>query len=146
MERAEAALEQVGEHIGACRFRAGLGSALALAQEGNRYLDDQAPWRTISRDRQAAARALYTVIGVINALKTALYPYLPFSSERLHGLLGYEGAVQDAGWRFEAPQPGQRLLRPEALFKKLDPSIIEEADQPQTGQAGAPATRSPAGS
>ena len=145
LSRAEAALAEVGEHIAACRFRAGLTSALALAQEGNRYLDSQAPWRTISQDRQAAARALYVVIGVINTLKVALYPYLPFSSERLHRLLGYEGAVQDAGWRYEVPRPGQRLLRPEALFKKLDPSMIEGEDELPTGQAGAPTTESAAG-
>jgi len=145
LKRAEAALAETGEHISACRFRAGLGSALALAQEGNRYLDDQAPWRTISQDRQAAARSLYVVIGVINTLKTALYPYLPFSSERLHGFLGYEGTIQDAGWRFEVPQAGQRLLQPEALFKKLDPSIVEEEEaRLLAGQAGAPAPESTA--
>jgi len=143
--RAEAALAETGEHISACHFRAGLGSALALAQEANRYLDEQAPWRTISQDRQAAARSLYVVIGVINTLKTALYPYLPFSSQRLHGFLGYEGTIQDAGWRFEVPRPGQRLSQPEALFKKLDPSIVEEEEaRLLAGQAGAPATKSTA--
>jgi methionyl-tRNA synthetase len=145
LERAEAALAETGEHIAACRFRAGLTSALALAQEANRYLDEQAPWRAISQDRQSAARSLYVVIGVINTLKTALSPYLPFSSERLHRLLGYEGAVRDAGWRSETPPPGQKLLRPEALFKKLDPIIIEEEGRP-TGESGVPATESTAGS
>jgi methionyl-tRNA synthetase len=145
LERAEVALAETGEHIAACRFRAGLTSALALAQEANRYLDEQAPWRAISQDRQSAARSLYVVIGVINTLKTALSPYLPFSSERLHRLLGYEGAVRDAGWRFEAPPPGQRLLRPEALFKKLDPIIIEEEGRP-TGESGVPATEGASGS
>ena len=78
------------------------------------------------------------MIGVINTLKTALYPYLPFSSERLHGFLGYEGTIQDAGWRFEVPHAGQRLLRPEALFKKLDPSIVDEEEaRLLAGQAGA---------
>jgi methionyl-tRNA synthetase len=145
LKRAEAALAETGEHISACRFRAGLGSALSLAQEANRYLDEQAPWRTISQDRQAAARSLYVVIGVINTLKTALYPYLPFSSERLHGFLGYEGTIQDAGWRFEVPSPGQRLSQPEALFKKLDPSIVDEEEaRLLAGQAGAPATKSTA--
>jgi methionyl-tRNA synthetase len=109
-------------------------------------LDEQAPWRTIGQDRQSAARALYVVIGVINALKTALCPYLPFSSERLHHFLGYEGTVQDAGWRVEVPPPGQRLLQPEALFKKLDPSILEEEGPAAGGgpprQAGVPAAES----
>jgi methionyl-tRNA synthetase len=138
LARAETALAETGEHIAACHFRAGLGSALALAQEANRYLDEQAPWRTIGQDRQSAARALYVVIGVINTLKTALCPYLPFSSERLHRLLGYEGTVPDAGWRSEVPRAGQRLAQPEALFKKLDPSIVEEEGR----QAGVPAAES----
>ncbi len=139
LSRAEAALAEAGEHIAACRFRAGLGAAMALAQEGNRYLDEEAPWRAISRDRQAAARALYVVIGVINTLKVILHPYLPFSSERLHASLGYEGVIQEAGWRFEVPPPGQHLLQPEALFKKLDPSIVEEG-QALDAQVGAAAT------
>jgi len=145
LARAEAALAETGKHIAACHFRAGLGSALALAQEANRYLDEQAPWRTISQDRQSAARALYVVIGVINTLKTALCPYLPFSSERLHRSLGYEGTVQGAGWRVEVPPPDQRLLRPEALFKKLDPIIVEEEGPAGGGpprQAGVPAAES----
>jgi methionyl-tRNA synthetase len=148
LARAEAALAEAGEHIAACHFRAGLGSALALAQEANRYLDEQAPWRTISQDRQSAARALYVVIGIINTLKTALWPYLPFSSERLHHFLGYEGMVKDAGWRVEVPPPGQRLLQPEALFKKLDPSILEEegpASGGPQGRAGVPATEGTSG-
>jgi hypothetical protein len=49
------------------------------------------------------------------------------------------------GWRFEAPPPGQRLLRPEALFKKLDPSIVEEEGRP-TGESGVPATEGASGS
>jgi hypothetical protein len=37
-------------------------------------------------------------------------------------------------------------LRPEALFKKLDPIIIEEEGRPSPGQPGVPATESTAGS
>ncbi len=126
LARAEVALEEVGENIGLCRFRAGLSGALALAQEVNRYLEERAPWKTISGDRTAAATTLYTALGVINALKVALYPYLPFSSQRLHGFLGYEGSVESGGWRCTVPQPGQRLEQPAALFKKLDTSVVEE--------------------
>lgn len=129
LAQVETTLAETGEHIAACRFRAGLSAAMALAQEANRYLDERAPWRAIREDREGAAATLYTVIAVINGLKVALYPYIPFSSERLHALLGYETGVAEAGWTFVRPQPGQPLREPAPLFKKLEPAIVEEEEE-----------------
>ena len=128
LERAEVVLEEVGSQIGLCRFRAGLAAALGLAQEVNRYLDDKAPWKTISEDQEGTATALYTALAVINTLKIALYPYLPFTCQRLHGYLGYDGDVAGGGWRAELPPPGQSLREPTALFLKLDPSALTEEE------------------
>ena len=97
---------------------------MSLAQEANRYLDDKAPWKTIKEDRDSAATAISTVLGVICCLKTVLYPFLPFSSERLHRLLGFEGGVEEKGWTFAIPQAKQRLAPPEHLFAKLDDEIV----------------------
>jgi len=127
LERAQAALTEVGQNIALCRFRAGLSAALGLAQETNRYLDDKAPWKAIREDAQSAAMSLYTALGAINALKVALYPYLPFTSEKLHGYLGFDGDVAADGWRAVVPAAGQTLKEPEALFKKLEPLIVDEA-------------------
>ena len=128
LARAQVTLEEVGNQIGLCRFRAGLAAALGLAQEVNRYLDDKAPWKTIGEDREGAATALYTALAVINTLKVALYPYLPFTCQRLHGYLGYDGDVAGNGWRAELPPPGQPLREPAALFLKLDPSALTEEE------------------
>jgi len=99
---------------------------MALAQEANRYLDNKAPWKKINEDRDSAASSVFTVIGVISCLKTVLYPFLPFSSERLHSLLGFEDRLQDRGWAFVIPQAGQKLPPPEHLFAKLDDKIVEK--------------------
>ena len=93
---------------------------MSLAQEGNRYLDERAPWRAIREDRDDAARTIVTILGIISGLKTLLAPYLPFSSQRLHEMLGLEGGVQDAGWAATSPQAGAQLPQPQALFAKLD--------------------------
>jgi methionyl-tRNA synthetase len=55
-----------------------------------------------------------------------MHPYLPFSSEKLHGLLAEPGTVRSAGWRRSSVVPGRALPPPVALFKKLDSSIVEE--------------------
>jgi len=128
LARAEETLAQVGREIGLCRFRAGLGAAMAMAQEANRYLEEMSPWKIIEADRPRASTALHAAIGAINALKVALYPYMPFTCQRLHSYLGFSGDVADRGWRFVVPQPGQRLAKPEALFRKLEPSLVEEEE------------------
>ena len=63
---------------------------------------------------------------VISYLKTALYPFLPFSSQRLHEYLGFGGGVEESGWQPHSPTPGQKLLPPKPLFTKLDEALAEE--------------------
>jgi methionyl-tRNA synthetase len=126
LKKAEDTLGTVDKLLYECHFREAIRVAMALAQEANRYLDNKAPWKKIKDDRNAAADALATAIGVICCLKTVLYPFLPFSSEKLHRLLGFPAKIEDAGWSFVLPEAGQSLLPPEHLFGKFDDKIIEK--------------------
>jgi methionyl-tRNA synthetase len=120
-------LASVGESIAACRFREGLRTALAYATETNRYLNQEEPWKARADHPGATARVLYTALGAIEALKVALYPYLPFSAQRLHALLGHDDPIDAGGWHAATPVPGAPLLRPEPLFKKLEPLELESS-------------------
>jgi methionyl-tRNA synthetase len=126
--RVEEAIAETGREITACNFRAGLEAAMAAAREANRYVEDSAPWKLISDDRQRCGTVLYTAIAAISGLNIALYPYLPFTCQKLHGYLGNEGPVAAAGWRLVLPEPGRPLAEAEPLFKKLDPEIIEQEE------------------
>ena len=101
-------------------------AGMALAHEANRYLDDKSPWKVIKQDRQAAADSLYVALYAISCLKTMLYPFLPFSSQKLHEYLGFEGRVEDGGWDWQDLPAGQKLLEPEPLFTKLDDKLVDE--------------------
>jgi len=113
-------------HLSQCHFKQAIMKAMSIAREANQYLDEKSPWKTIRENRQAAADALYVALCVVSCLRTAFYPFLPFSSQKLHRMLGYQGKVEEYGWKTGAPEPGQRLERPEPLFTKLDESLIEE--------------------
>ena len=123
--------DETAANLEQCKFRAALGSAMALAQAANRYLDRKAPWQAVKADRQDAATTLWVALSTINCIKTALYPFLPFSSEKLHRMLGLSGTIQETGWRWEpdALSPDRNLPKPEPLFVKLDEEIIEEEAQ-----------------
>jgi len=126
LSKAELTLNDVDKSLYHCSFRKAIRRAMSMAQEANRYLDNQAPWKTIKMDPESSAKATYTVLSVLSALKTVFYPFLPFSSEKLHTFLGFEGSVKDVGWKLHSPAPGQKLRPPQPLFVKLDDSIIAQ--------------------
>ena len=119
-----AKLNDVGNELSRCHFKIALNLAMSIAHQANRYLDEKSPWKVIKEDRQAAANSLYVTLCVISHLRTMLYPFLPFSSQKLHEMLGFEGKIEDYGWRPTEPQPGQKLLPPEPLFSKLDEELV----------------------
>jgi len=125
LHKAETTLDEVDVALYHCRFREAIRRIMYLAQESNRYLEDQAPWKTIKVSPETSAKSAYTVLSVLSTLKTVFYPFLPFSSEKLHTFLGFEGNLKEAGWKVQPPVPGQKLLEPQPLFVKLDDSIID---------------------
>lgn len=116
----ERGFEQVGHHIARCHFKDGLNAAMAVARAANRYLDEQAPWKQIKADRAGAGTTIYVMLQVLSGLRVLFCPYLPFSSQKLHGYLGFEGNVDEACWSSEAVAAGQKLPAPAPLFPKIE--------------------------
>ena len=141
----EQGFADVGDHIDGARFKAALGEAMRLAARANQYTSEQAPWTTIKTDPERAGTVLYVALRCVDNLKTLLTPFLPFSCQRLHELLGYEGWIAgplefrteaEAGgthevltgdyeswvgsWAPSQLEPGQKLAEPVPLFRKLD--------------------------
>ena len=118
--RAAETFDSVRQLLGRCRFKEALRETMALAQYGNRLLDERAPWRQIREDRAACAETIYGLLTLINGLKVLTYPFLPFSAQRLHELLGHQGDVIESGWACERLVPGTPLPEPSPLFAKLE--------------------------
>ena len=133
LRAARETMDSVDENLYHCRFKAAIGQAFGLAQEANRYLDTKAPWKTIKEDRDQAGASLTVAMQAINCLKTILYPFMPFSSQKVHEFLGFDGPVEEGSWDFEtsvaAIKAGASLREPSPLYTKLDPEIIEDEVQ-----------------
>ena len=119
----------VREAISNKRFKDGLKVAMGLARAANRYLDQRAPWKQVREDEEGAAITLSVALLTIATLKTAFYPYLPRTAERLHKMLGLEGTVLECGWEVGTLQelnkkPNHPLGKAEILFRKLDEEIV----------------------
>jgi len=150
IETIEGGYETVGREIAAARFKAALEEAMRLASLVNGFIHEHEPWARMETDRDRAGTVLYVCLRSIDNLKILLTPFVPFASQRLHELLGYEGTIagplrfedhadEDGGvhtvltgdyaswvgrWEPSALPPGQALREPVHLFKKLDPDAV----------------------
>ena len=93
--KSEDALKNVDKCISKCHFKDGIKACMALAQEGNKYLDAKAPGKQSRRINNQQPWAFTVQWSALSALKTMFYPYLPFSSQKLHNFLGFKGAIED---------------------------------------------------
>jgi methionyl-tRNA synthetase len=123
---------------------------MATSALANQYLSDQAPWALVKTDRDRAGTVLYVALRAVDSLKTLFLPFLPFSSQVLHELLGHDGWIagplerrsieEDDGstheilagdyatwvgsWAPSELPPGQTLPEPRPLFRKLDVEAV----------------------
>jgi methionyl-tRNA synthetase len=151
LAQADQAFEPIGEQINLCKFKAALADVMALARDVNKYVDDKAPWFSIKTDRDRTATTLYVALRAIDALKVLFAPFLPFTCQRLHAMLGYGGDLFgqqiineyqestrmhraltydasriDVRWQPGQLPVGQKFGAVAPLFKKLDEKIVEE--------------------
>ncbi len=151
LDKIDRAFDPIGAEINACNFRSALASVMALAREANKYIDDKAPWSSLKTDRARTATTLYVALRAIDSLKILFAPFLPFTCNRLHAMLGYSGdllgkqSVEEyqeqssshtgltydrssitVQWQPRDIPAGQKLGSIAPLFKKLDEKIVEE--------------------
>ncbi len=145
----EGGFASVGELIEQARFRAALAEAMRLASRVNQYVSDQAPWALVKTDLDRAGTVLHVALRAIDNLKILFLPFIPFSSQRLHELLGYDTVIAGelesreitsetvpyrvltgdystwvGRWRPSELAAGQKLREPAPLFVKLDPERV----------------------
>jgi methionyl-tRNA synthetase len=125
---------------------------MKLATEVNRYIDANAPWKSIKVDKEEAAKTVFTALKAIDSLKILFAPILPYTSEKLNLTMGFseplfaeqyiETVTDGLGehtvlrykreneginkWKVSSLKPGQRLNEPIPLIKKLDEKVVEE--------------------
>jgi methionyl-tRNA synthetase len=144
-------LDSVAAYYDACKFRAALQECLRLSTLVNQYLEESSPWTTAKSDMRATGRSLHTALQAISGLKTVWAPILPFTSQKLHEMLGEEGQLfgqqvveryneternhialtydpsTAAGqWTRSEIPTGRQLPKPKPLFRRLEPTVPEE--------------------
>ena len=107
------------------KFREAQKEAMNLARIGNKYLADTEPWKLAKTDMERVGTILNLSLQLAANLAIAFEPFLPFSSEKLRGMLGMETFEWEQLGRTDLLAAGHELGKAELLFEKIEDSAID---------------------
>ena len=117
----EKALDEYRECLLHCDFKKGIKVVMELARFGNRFFDAAKPWALVKEDRDRCGQVLNSNLMLVKALSIMAWPFMPRSSERIWGFLGFDGGLEQAGLDavLEPLPVGQELREPVPVYRKV---------------------------
>jgi methionyl-tRNA synthetase len=125
----EKAPGEIGALIETFQMKRASQEAMNLARLGNKYFNDQEPWKTRQENAARCATTLYLCAQMLSSLSVILDPLLPFSMEKLHGMLNQTEPLSSLPWEEGGKlrlEPGHPVAEPHILFAKIEDSVIAE--------------------
>ncbi len=108
------------------RFREAGQELMNLARLGNKYLADAEPWKVIKVDEQRTKTIMYVALQIASALATLSEPFLPFTSDKLRGILAIEKNEWNEVTTKDVLIPaGHKIEKAELLFSKIEDVTIQ---------------------
>lgn len=113
------------------RFREGSQELMNLARLGNKYLADAEPWKLIKTDEERVKTIMYVALQIATGLAVLSEPFLPFTSEKLKGILNVRSSAVETNWDDIATHDvllpaGHQLNPSELLFRKIEDEEIQK--------------------
>lgn len=117
--------EKIGRSIEQYRFREALNELMNLARLGNKYLTENEPWKTIKTDPERTATVLNISLQICANLAILSEPFLPFTAEKLRGMLNQDKAFWYEAGNSELLEEGKQINPAQLLFEQIDDKQIE---------------------
>ena len=117
--------DTLSQNIETFHFREALKDAMNLARIGNKYLADTEPWKLAKTDMARVETILNVALQICANLAIAFEPFLPFSAEKLRGMLNMEQVQWDKLGHTDILATGGKLEQPVLLFEKIDDATID---------------------
>ncbi|MCX8011232.1 MAG: methionine--tRNA ligase [Ignavibacteria bacterium] len=110
------------------KIKDALSETMNLARLANKYFNDSEPWKTIKSDVEKCSATIYVSLQVIRTLTIFLSPIIPFTAEKIFGLLNISDKPELKNWDLSAETKlefGHKISKSEILFKKIEDSQIQ---------------------
>ena len=137
MARLEEIFVQINQSLSRHRYKEALRHVMSAAQYGNQMIQKAAPWEAIKNLDGGAAQTNESLAKLAFGWRLARFlaittqPFLPFSAQRLWGMLGQDGNVSDIAYDsaidWSTPITWSTIREP--LFSRLDLDAILEHEE-----------------
>ena len=108
------------------RFREALEVLMTLARNGNKFLTDKEPWKTIKTDEAMTKAVLFGSAQVVASLGIVAQLFLPNTAQKIMKMLD----ITDAKWKdignLNLLKVGTQIAEPSLLFEKIDDLFVDE--------------------
>jgi methionyl-tRNA synthetase len=118
----------IGKSIERYRFREASQELMNLARLGNKYLADEEPWKVIKVDEERVKTILFVALQISAALAVVSEPFLPFTSDKLKGILNIRTSKltwEDVSEKAILLPANHQINQAELLFSKIEDETIE---------------------
>ena len=117
--------ETLSNNIELFHFREALKDAMNLARIGNKYLADTEPWKLAKTDMKRVETIMNVSLQICANLAIAFEPFLPFTAEKLRGMLGMAEVEWNKLGQLDILAAGTKIEKPVLLFEKIEDSVIQ---------------------
>ncbi len=120
-------VEKMLDNLSQYRVREAVKHMMDLARTGNKYFDENKPW-ALKEDKVRLDTVLNVCLNILRVLSVAMYPFIPFSAEKLWKMLGQKSQIKEQRWSDFLTQSlttGQKMGPVEILFVKYDDKLIQ---------------------
>ncbi|MCL4142069.1 UNVERIFIED_CONTAM: hypothetical protein GTU68_052997 [Idotea baltica] len=108
------------------RFREASQELMNLARLGNKYLADEEPWKVIKLDELRTKTIMYVALQIASALATLSEPFLPFTSDKLKGILNTNAnSWSDISSKDILLSSSHEITKGELLFSKIEDKTVQ---------------------
>ena len=115
-------IKEIDELLENIELKKALRRMLELGLIGNKYFQEQEPWKLVKQDKERAKEIIGNLIGLIRDLSILLWPYMPRAMEELWRMMG----LSPQKWSNIGEPLKIRLKEIKPLFKKLEDEEIKE--------------------
>jgi methionyl-tRNA synthetase len=116
--------DRAGELIAKYEFREALLEIFKVAKKGNKYFNDQEPWKAVKEDMNKAANCLYLSNQLAKTLAYTLKPFLPTKADKIAEIMNINTLNEWKDAKVTLPS-GHEINKAKPLFKKIEDKEIE---------------------
>lgn len=127
-------IKKTTDGMGGCldkfRLQKALKELMGLAQKGNVYFNECAPWKGLKGgNMQETEQSINLCINLVRSLSILSSPFMPSTAEKIWRTLNLEGSAHGQEWKSAKEmgvKAGHKIREPEILFKKIEDRQIKE--------------------